>query len=56
MLTTLFGGCKTRPVIGCIGRVLSFTRSMDGDEFVPKFESKFLPFDQWHHHNAAGRN
>src|ERR1700722_20503575 len=49
MLTSLFGGCKTRSVIGCIGRVLLLQHSMDDDEFVRQFEARSFPFDQWHH-------
>jgi hypothetical protein len=49
MLSLLFGGCKTRPVIGCIGRVLLLYRCMDDDDFVAQFESCEFPFEQWHH-------
>jgi len=49
MLTSLFGGCKTRPVIGCIGRVLLLQHRMTDDEFVQQFESCSFPFEQWHH-------
>jgi len=49
MLLTLFGECKTRPVIGCVGRVLLLYRCMNDDVFVQQFESCAFPFDQWHH-------
>ncbi len=49
MVTSLFGGCKTRSVIGCIGRVLLLQHGMDDDEFVRQFEARSFPFDQWHH-------
>jgi hypothetical protein len=49
MFSSLFGGCKTRPVIGCIGRVLLLQHSVNDDHFVQQFESCSFPFDQWHH-------
>jgi len=49
MIALLFGVCKTRPVIGCIGRVLLLQHGMNDDEFVRQFEARSFPFDQWHH-------
>ena len=49
MFSSLFWGCKTRPVIGCIARVLLLQQGMYDGDFVQQFETCTFPFDQWHH-------